>query len=270
MPDGVRMVALSQGATAMEWHGPARGPVAVAIHGLMAPGASMAGIAAGLVEAGYRVLTYDVYGRGQSDRGPARQDRAVLVRQLSELLTATGVTDQVTLVGYSMGGAIATAFAAENPDRVKRLVLIAPAGLTRVVHPAVDLAVKVPVLGDLAFRLLGPLALRRAWPGDDQLSVLKRAEIGKPGFLSATLSALRGILAERQEADHRALGRADVPVIALWGQDDRVVPVAGMGVLAVWNRAAIQEDLYGLDHDALISTGAPRVIAVLRPLLRQF
>ncbi len=138
-------------------------------------------------------------------------------------------------------------------------------------HPAVDLAVRVPFAGDLAFRLLGPWALRRAWPGDDPLTALKRAEIGKPGYLSATLAALRGILSDRQEADHRALGRADVPVIAIWGQDDRVIPVAGMGQLAVWNRAAIQEDLYGLDHDALISTrGAPRVVEVLRPLLRAY
>ena len=102
-----RIARLSQGATHYTWTGPENGPVAVCVHGLTTPLQAWDGIAARLAEAGYRVLAYDLYGRGYSDRPGGTQDSAFFLRQLDDLLADQGIAGDITLLGYSMGGAIA-------------------------------------------------------------------------------------------------------------------------------------------------------------------
>ena len=97
-------VTLSQGVTHYEWLGPARGPVAVCVHGLTTPSFVWRGLARGLARMGFRVLIYDLYGRGYSDRVQGRQDRVFFLRQLNDLLADQQVNGDITLVGYSMGG----------------------------------------------------------------------------------------------------------------------------------------------------------------------
>lgn len=55
---------LSRGVTHYQWLGPEGGPLVVCVHGLTTPSFVWEGIAPRLAEAGYRVLTYDLYGRG--------------------------------------------------------------------------------------------------------------------------------------------------------------------------------------------------------------
>ncbi|EEB85586.1 alpha/beta fold hydrolase [Roseobacter sp. GAI101] len=66
---------LSRGVTHYEWVGPARGPVAVCVHGLTTPSFVWRSITKGLVLMGFRTLIYDLYGRairiGQADRRTA-------------------------------------------------------------------------------------------------------------------------------------------------------------------------------------------------------
>jgi len=61
-------VDLPRGKTHYQWHGPEGGPVIVCIHGLTTPSFVFGPIAAHLAGRGYRVLTYDHYGRGYSYR----------------------------------------------------------------------------------------------------------------------------------------------------------------------------------------------------------
>jgi pimeloyl-ACP methyl ester carboxylesterase len=75
------------------------------------------------VEAGYRVLRYDVRGYGRSSR-PEPGMSYSHVRDLLALLDANDVT-QTALVGCSMGGGIELDFALEHPERVWALVPIA-------------------------------------------------------------------------------------------------------------------------------------------------
>ena len=117
---------LSQGVTHYQWGGPVRGPVVVAIHGLTTPSPLWDDIGARLGRLGYRLLVYDLFGRGFSDAVPGPQDRAFFLRQLTDLLADQGLRDDLTVMGYSMGGSIATAFAADQPERMKRLILLAP------------------------------------------------------------------------------------------------------------------------------------------------
>ncbi len=152
---------LPQGETHYRWSGPEDGPVAVCVHGLSTPSYVFAATERSLAGLGYRVLTYDLYGRGFSARPVGRQTSRFFIRQLNALLADQGVKGPVLLVGYSMGGAIAAAFAAADPRRVSHLVLIAPAGLIPVYDDWKGHLWTLPVIGDWATRVVGGVALRR-------------------------------------------------------------------------------------------------------------
>ena len=260
---------LTQGTTYYQWLGPVRGPIAVAIHDTTMPSAVWDEVAEGLGAIGYRVLVYDLYGRGLSDAPKGPQDRAFFIGQLTDLLADQGIGQDLTLIGYGLGGAIATAFAADQTERVKRLIMLAPLGIERTEDGLARFIRQTPLIGDWLFLMLYGKQLRKgvaAAPsriGPEQLE-----ELGRKGFLPAVLSSIRGIGQDRQEADHRAIGRADVPVVALWGQHDIVVPLSGLGTLAQWNRAARQEVIAGAGH-GLPYTHAAEVIAVLKDVLRE-
>ncbi|MGB1581348.1 MAG: alpha/beta fold hydrolase [Nevskiales bacterium] len=82
-----------------------------------------------IADAGYRCIVPDMVGFGLSDK-PEDVDYHLdyFVQWLKETLDELGV-DKVTLVGNSLGGAVALGFALAHPDRLARLVLMAPGGL---------------------------------------------------------------------------------------------------------------------------------------------
>ena len=260
-----RSAVLSQGITHYQWLGPVRGPIVVAIHGMTTPSTVWTEVAEGLGSIGYRVLVYDLYGRGLSDAPNGRQDTPFFLRQLTDLLADQGVGQDLTVVGYSLGGAIATAFAGTHPERVKRLILLAPTGMGHAEDGVTRLIRQVPFAGDWLHLALAGVRLRRA---SGTMAGVQLAELERRGYLPAILSSIRGILQDRQEDHHRAIGRADVPVVALWGDKDDIVPLSGLGNLALWNRAARQEVIAGVGH-GMPFTHAPEVIAVLKDVLRE-
>src|SRR6059036_250285 len=79
-----------------------------------------------LTSAGFRVLRYDYYGRGYSDRPSIPFNDDMYVRQLDELLKHLRITGSVDLTGISFGGSFITSFADKYPDRVRSLVYFDP------------------------------------------------------------------------------------------------------------------------------------------------
>jgi pimeloyl-ACP methyl ester carboxylesterase len=262
---------LSQGVTHYRWIGPVRGPVVVAIHGLTTPSPVWNDIAAGLGTTGYRVLVYDLFGRGHSASVAGRQDMAFHLRQLTDLLDRFGLEHDITVMGYSMGGSIATAFAAAHPGRVRRVILIAPAGIETVEGKFEHWTARVPVLGDWLQAVVGAARMGAAIAADPSRGSMREvqvAELKRPGFLAAVLSSRRGALAARLETEHRAVAAAGVPVIAIWGDVDTVVPLRALGTLSSWNRKAAQEVVPGAGH-GLPHTHAQEVVEILRGVLRE-
>lgn len=75
----------------------------------------------------FRTLTYDLLGRGKSLGTPVPSHS--LEAYVEQLRTVTrGIKGRFFLVGYSMGGAIAAAFAMRYPERIMKLALVCPAG----------------------------------------------------------------------------------------------------------------------------------------------
>ncbi|MCB4457145.1 alpha/beta fold hydrolase [Leisingera sp. McT4-56] len=249
------LAQLPSGCTHYRWTGPHRGPVAVCVHGLTTPSFVWNGIAKGLGAMGYRVLTYDLYGRGYSDRPEGPQDRAFFLTQLEELLEDQQVGGDFTLIGYSMGGAIATAFAAAHPDRLRELILLAPAGFGRSANRLTQIIRQVPGFGDWLMHALYPALHIRSTRAERSLpsSVpgivkLQQQELGYRGFIPAVLASLRGILNEDFTEELRGLHQKGVPALAIWGQEDAVIPPTSAGRLAERARSVRQEEVAGAGH----------------------
>lgn len=255
-------VRLPRGVTHYRWRGPETGAVVVCVHGLTTPSPVWDGIAEGLAADGYRVLTYDLFGRGYSDRPAGRQDVDFFVDQLEALLEALEVEGAVTLFGYSMGGVIATGYAARHPGRVKRLLLLAPAGIEHAPDRLTWLAARLPVLGDWLMLALYPRMARAAAP-DTPIGEVQRNELRYRGYMPAVLSSLRAALHHWQDVEHHALGRTDLPVLAIWGAEDATIPISAMGKLTQWNRKARHATIPGADH-ALAVTHTDEVLAAVR------
>ena len=236
---------LSHGATWYRWHGEGPGPVLVLVHGLSTPSWVFSGLTCGLAGLGFRVLRYDLYGRGLSARPAAAHDRALFTTQLGALLDHLGIEAPVTLLGYSMGGAIATCFAAEHPGRIARLILLAPAGMSYAPAPLLARAARWGRIGDWLWLLAGGRHLRRGARAETprataipDLADRMAREVATRGYLPAILSSERHMLAERLEPEHRQVRDHGLPVLAIWGARDTVIPAAAISKLAKWNRQA--------------------------------
>lgn len=264
-----RFVRLSRGVTHYRWSDNARGPVAVMVHGLTTPSYVWDGLEPVLMGLGYRVLRYDLYGRGFSDRPSGRQDPDVFVTQLAELLADQGIEEEITLFGYSMGGVIATAFADTYPEKLRRLVLLAPAGMGHALDPVTRLAVETPLLGTWAFHMTYPRAMRRGVEAERDvpksvpgIGEMQLQEMTWRGYLPAVLSSLRHTLRRPIEARHRRVASQPLPVLAIWGEDDKVIPIRCLGRLAEWNRYARQDVVKGAGH-GLVYTHPQAIAEIL-------
>ena len=265
---------LSQGVTHYRWAGSARGPVAVVVHGIASPMISMEAVAEGLGRLGYRVLMYDLYGRGLSDAPPGRQDRAFFIRQLTDLCAHLGLTEELTIAGYSMGGNIATAFATAYPHSIKRVILIASGGIKTNESGFSRFCRQVPLLGDWVHatfvhnRIRNSISAKGSTREIEKVLQAQRNELNRRGYLPAILSSRRGMLAEDQEDDHRKLYRQGISVTAIWGGADPIIPLRAVGLLGLWNRDARQEVVADADHGLPYSHGKEMADA-LRAALRE-
>lgn len=107
------------------------------VHGITTPCIAVGSIAHDLVEKGFRVMLFDLFGRGYSDSPDLPHDIRLYSTQILLALTSSPLAwtpDGFNLVGYSLGGGIAAEFAVHFPKLVKELVLLAPAGLIRSYH----------------------------------------------------------------------------------------------------------------------------------------
>ena len=213
-----QFIAGSDGLIQHEMAGPTEGQTVVLIPGRSIPYYLWNPTFKALAEAGFRVLRYNLYGRGYSDRPDVVYDRALFERQLLSLLAALKIESPVDVVGVSMGGAIAVGFTDRYPAKVRKLGLIDPAGLP-VTSSLAKRLVQAPVIGEWLMDLLGERILVAGIPNDfyrpegfPEYQAQYPPQLRYIGFKQAVLSTLRhGPLANMAEAYQR-VGQQNRPV----------------------------------------------------------
>ncbi|KAI0482662.1 alpha/beta-hydrolase [Xylariaceae sp. FL0804] len=121
-----------------EW-GPEEGERVLLVHGISTPVVALGDLAHELAGRGYRVMCFDLFGRGYSD-APADlpHDARLYVTQILLVLASSKLgwvaSPGFHLVGYSLGGGICVAFARYHAHLVRSLSLIATCGLIRQHH----------------------------------------------------------------------------------------------------------------------------------------
>jgi len=125
--------------------------------------------------------------------------------------------DTVRLVGLSMGGWMAATFASQQSHRLKKLVLVAPAGLRVPQHPSADVfrlrPEQVPAALVHNFEVLRPFL-----PQPDDVDAIVQ--------ISREQTSFARIAWERMSDPKlpRWLHRIKVPTLLLWGEGDRIIP----------------------------------------------
>lgn len=224
-----RFVHLSDGFTHYELGGSPDGDVVVLAAGRSVPYYIWYPTFKLLVDSGFRVLRYDYYGRGYSDRPDIAFTEDLYVRQLSELLDSLEIRQPINLAGLSFGGSVVTSFTDRYPARVKRLIYFDPY-IRRPVAPTWTM--RVPILRDI-------IALRdERGAAEGQLSdflhpsrfpdwpVRYRPQLQYRGFRRGRIAdALDGPNLDQQSQLDR-IGKSDRPVLIVWGKQDPTVPIA--------------------------------------------
>ena len=271
---GGSFVQLSDGVCRYELHdapGEGRAPV-VLIHGFSVPSFIWDPTFDFLRDSGFRVLRYDLFGRGLSDRPRVRYDIRLFTRQLKDLLDALDLREPVHLAGLSMGGPISAAFVDQFPERVKTHILVDPAGARPVQLPAALKLLKVRGLGELGLGLLGNDSFASQIASDfyDPRLVKHFIERYKPqmrikGFRRAILSTVRSGMLESFHETYRRVGQLRKPTLLFWGRDDTTIPFADSGFI----RAAIPHAEFHVIENCGHIPHYEKPEAV-NPILRQF
>jgi pimeloyl-ACP methyl ester carboxylesterase len=249
-PSTGRYVQATDVRVFLQERGPASGPLVLFVHGTGAWSEAWLASLDRLGTQGYHAVAIDLPPFGYSDRPAApAYDKRTQGERIAAVLAALG-TSPAIVVGHSFGAgpAVEAAFAA--PQRVRGLVLVDPAlSIDADGGPAVGASRPVPALPNIVLSvgpvrdaivatfLTNPMMTRRllqefiddpARATDAWVEVYRRPQnvTGTTPAVGAWLPQL--VAARRVEksevpASYAAL---DMPVEAIWGELDRITPIA--------------------------------------------
>lgn len=186
----------------------------------------------------YRVIAPDLLGHGQSSKPRTDYSLGAFAVGLRDLLDELGV-ESATVVGQSLGGGVAMQFLYQHPDYCSRLVLISSGGL----GPDVGLILRLLAApgAEFVMPVIAPSPVLRAgnavksWLSSAGLRSPRGAEMwsayssfGDSETRQAFLRTLRSVVDYRGQAVsalNRLNLREGLPILAIWGEDDNIIPV---------------------------------------------
>jgi pimeloyl-ACP methyl ester carboxylesterase len=206
------------------------------------------------------VVALDLPGFGRSSKPAGRLPLAFFADAIEHLRQALGF-ERLALVGHSLGGAVAAAYALAHPGRVERLALLA------AVLPGFDFRpswvyrlLAARGLGELLAGMIGPRVLRFALgrcfcrPDPEEVEFLvqtgsaaRASAEGRAAFLG-TLRGVREDFLDQAERYRHGLCGLPVPVLVIHGRQDRIVPLSHAATLAACLPRAEARWLEGCGH----------------------
>jgi pimeloyl-ACP methyl ester carboxylesterase len=204
----------------------------------------------------HRVIAPEHPGAGVSQGLEHVEDLWDLVLYYNELLDVLGVV-RPSLVGHSFGGMVAAELAANNPELVDKLVLIAPIGLWDDDHPIPDFSGVPP-------ETLPSLLL--ADPTGPMAALLPAPDLNDPEALfqaaMTTSAILQFIWPLPDKGLHKRLYRLRAPTLLVWGSQDRLVDPAYGPIFADAIVGARLELIDGAGHLPQLEQPEPTIAAI--------
>lgn len=193
-------------------------------------------------------VAFDLPGFGYSDP-PSRGSIAGYAADIAEGLEMLGV-NRMTLVGHSLGGAVAAALAELLPQRVTALVLLAPAGFGRIplaeavsvrgVRQLVGVALPALLTSRLAVTAAYAAMVTNGKPPEQD--VVDRLTSRGGSLVDGVREGAWSLTNGRRSPDpfERRRVRYNGPVHVVWGDQDRLVPLShSQGVRVAFPQARI-------------------------------
>jgi pimeloyl-ACP methyl ester carboxylesterase len=224
-------IQLPDGVTHYELCGPEDGQLITLIHGFSVPYFIFDPTFEFLTASGSRVLRYDLFGRGWSDRPKLPYNIHLFVQQLADLLDKLNIKQPIALAGLSMGGPISTAFLDKYPERVSKHILIDPAGARPIALTKLLKIALIPGVGELIVGLFGSENMVKNAAADffdpaliEHFQSNYRVQMQFSGFKRAILSSMRNDMLASFYDYYQRVGRLKKPTLLFWGRNDKTVP----------------------------------------------
>ena len=219
-----------------EDHG--KGKPVVLIHGWPLSSRSWEKQVPALIEAGYRVITYDRRGFGDSSRPATGYNYDTFADDLHKIMTKLNLRD-ATLVGFSMGGGeVARYLSKYGPERVSNAVFMAAIPPFLLKTPANPEGMDGNVFEDMKKGVIAdrPAFLSEFFTNFYNLDILKGKKIsneviqlswniGAGASPQGTLDCISAWLTDFRDE----LKRINIPVLIMHGDADRILPLTATG-----------------------------------------
>ncbi len=190
----------------------------------------------------------DLPGHGGSTKDVGDGTVSSLADAVADFLEAAGI-ERAHLVGHSMGGAVALSLALNRPERVASATLLAPAGL----GPEINMVfIEGFITQSRARKLRGVLELLVADPGLITGEMIEEVvRFKRLDGAAAALGRLRDGLfpgGRQQPFTAEDLAALQVPVQAIWGEKDQILPASHAEALPGSVRVVRLADVGHLPH----------------------
>jgi pimeloyl-ACP methyl ester carboxylesterase len=220
----------------------------------------------------YRVVAPDLLGHGQSVKPRGDYSLGAFAVSLRDLLDELGIA-RATIVGHSLGGGVAMQFIYQHPDYCERLILISSGGL----GPDVGWILRLLSAPGAEFLLpiIAPSPVLKAgnkigsWFTSSGMRNPRATEIWRAyssfsdrPTRDAFLRTLRSVVDYRGQAVsalNRLHVRSELPTLAIWGEDDEIIPVEHGHAAMAARPGGRLEVLPGVGHFAHVE--APSEVA---------
>lgn len=222
-----------------------QGPHVVLLHGGTGGGANWFRMIGSLASR-FRVLAPDLPGFGLTDPIPAVSPLGVTASDRLLGWMARHDVEDALVAGTSFGGLVAVRLAQRSP-RVARVLLLDSAGFGRRIHPAVRLATGLPLTGVFVrpSRRGTAAVLQHLLTSDlsDMPLVQQHALIeylhasataAGTRYLALTLRLFAGVGGQREVLQRDELSALPQPFAIVWGERDRLLPLADAQRAAQW------------------------------------
>ena len=198
------------------------GPAVILLHGLGGDTSNWAATIAPL-SARFRVIVPDQIGFGRSDKPLLNYRVATLVDFLDGFMKQVGV-ERASLVGNSLGGFTAAAYALAHPEKVERLVLVDAAGFSmpKDFDPRIASALN-PSTREQAKTILSLIFYNKQFTTDAAVDmILTRHVMAGDGY---TVQRFIDSIARGEDVLDGKLGGIKQPTLIVWGKEDLLTPM---------------------------------------------